>query len=54
MESGHQLGLDILNLKLLFILMFNYMKIFDSVTITCLKFICIYSPKFKQLSQLAK
>ncbi len=29
MESGHQVGLDILNLRILFTLMFNYMKFFD-------------------------
>jgi hypothetical protein len=29
MESGHQVGLGIMNLEILFILMFNYMKFFD-------------------------
>jgi hypothetical protein len=32
MESGHQIGLDVLNLKNLFTLMFNYMKLFDFAT----------------------
>jgi hypothetical protein len=32
MESGHQVGLGILNLKILFTLMFNYMKFFDFTT----------------------
>jgi hypothetical protein len=32
MENGHQVGLGILNLKLLFILMSNYMKFFDFAT----------------------
>ncbi len=34
MESGHQVGLGMLNLKILFILMFNYMNFFDFVIIT--------------------
>jgi hypothetical protein len=36
MESGHQVGLGILNLKLLFTLMFNDMKFFNFV-ITIIK-----------------
>ncbi len=32
MESGHQVGLGILNFKILFTFMFNYMKFFDFVT----------------------
>ncbi len=41
MEGDYQVGLVILNLNILFTLMFNYMKFFDFVTIifktTCLK-----------------
>jgi hypothetical protein len=32
MESGHQIGLGELNFKILFTLMFNYMKFFDLST----------------------
>jgi hypothetical protein len=32
MESDHQVCLGILNLKILFILMFNYMNLFDFAT----------------------
>ncbi len=32
MESGHQIGLGILNFKILFTLIFNYMKLFDFAT----------------------
>ncbi len=32
MESGHQIGLGILILKILFTLMFIYMKFFDFAT----------------------
>jgi hypothetical protein len=33
MESDYQVGLVILNLNILFTLMFNYMKLFDFITI---------------------
>ncbi len=33
MESGHQIGLGVLNLKVLVTLMFNYMNLFDFATI---------------------
>jgi hypothetical protein len=33
MESGHHVGLGILNFEILFILMFNYIKFFDCATI---------------------
>jgi hypothetical protein len=33
LQSGHQVGLGILNLEILFTLMFNYMKFFDFATI---------------------
>ncbi len=32
MESGYQVGLGMLNFKILFTLLFNYMKLFDFVT----------------------
>jgi hypothetical protein len=32
MESGHHVGLGLLNFEILFILMFNYMKLFDFAT----------------------
>jgi hypothetical protein len=37
MESGHHMGLGILNLEILFTLMFNYMKFFDFATIIICK-----------------
>jgi hypothetical protein len=33
MENGHQIGLGILNFKILFTLISNYMKFFDFATI---------------------
>jgi hypothetical protein len=33
MESGHQVSLGILNFKILFIFIFNYMKFFDIAVI---------------------
>jgi hypothetical protein len=58
MESGHQIGIGILKFRILFTLMFTYMKFFDLV-ITIFKnhmfkvglYIFI---KIKQMSQLAK
>jgi hypothetical protein len=58
MESGHQVGLGIMNFKILFIVMFNYTKFFD-FTINIFKnhmfkvglYIFI---KIKQMSQHAK
>jgi hypothetical protein len=32
MESGHQIGFGVLNFKIIFTLMSNYMKFFDFVT----------------------
>jgi hypothetical protein len=29
MKNGHQVGFDILNFKILFIFIFNYIKVFD-------------------------
>jgi len=37
MESGHQVGLGILNFKILFISMLNYMNFFDFATTTFAK-----------------
>jgi hypothetical protein len=39
MENGHQVWLGILNLKIIFISMFNYMKFFDFATNIFLKHI---------------
>ncbi len=58
MESGHQVGLGILSLKILFTLMFNYMKLLDFVTTIFLNHmfkIGLYIfIKFNQMSQLTK
>jgi hypothetical protein len=57
MESGHQVKLGILKFKILFILMFTYMKFFE-FAITIFKYmfkIGLYIfIKIKQMSQLAK
>jgi hypothetical protein len=56
MENGHQVRLCILNLKLLFTLMSNYMKFFDFATTIfktkCLKQFCIYSSKSSRCHKL--
>jgi hypothetical protein len=58
MESGHQVGFGILNFKILFILMFNYMNFFDFVIITFknhkFKVSLFIFIKIKQMSQHAK
>ncbi len=58
MESGHQIGLGILILKILFTLMFIYMKFFDFATIIfknhMFKVGLYIFIKIKQMSQVAK
>jgi Tfp pilus assembly protein PilZ len=58
MESGHQVGLGIMNFKILFIVIFNYMKFFDFTIIIIKKHVFKVGldifMKIKQMSQHAK
>jgi hypothetical protein len=55
MESGHQVGLGILKFKILFILMFTYMKFVITIFKNHMFKVGLYIfIKIKQMSQLAK